>query len=834
MATKSSANSAGAARVVAVDLGPRFVRVAEVEQAGGEAHMVRRGSATLPPNCWNDFSANREGIAAAIREAMSSAGIAARAVVACIPRRLVTVRFARLPHAPAEQLRGMIEFEAQQYILFPLNEVVLDYDVQTRIGNGIAAGADDMDPVLLVAARRALISDILAIFDRLGIELQRLSVSALALSEHARSSLEPTALIALEAGSLDVSIVADGQLLFTRSSAIEISGIDPQVAVRRLSDEVARSFTAYQNEFRQKPVSTVYLCGGETASPSMDWTEQVLTEVLEKPVQRLHSRLLPAADVDSRNYAIAAGMALEAFRDRLADINLVPNERAERKVLAQKRRNQVLLGLAGAAAAAFGGFYLFNAIQDQDKRQRQQVVANREMEDAEKAAKPIQAQHDRVASLGRILEQSLDRAHPAVDVLVVLNHTLPKSAEIWLTQMSFDRSGLMTLRGEAKTSRAVTDMLLNLQSSGAFTDVRLSYLADAQDTTAPASDAPATPKTAVVPPLPGLAPPTANAAAAPAGAASTPASASQQTAPAGAPAGGRVFTPGGNFTMPNMPQGGFPGFNGRGFPGFNRGGAPGFNPGGAPGFNPGGAPGFNPGGAPTQQPAAPSAAPAGVPSGRNSSRTGSLVQVKLQQGADVQITTLAAPAPVAPQGATIIVPAQGAPPSVSIAQPQGGQVVITPDMAAAGGPNGAGRRFNRRNGFGAGFAGATGMPNGAPAGGMAPGAMNANPAVPGSPNTAGQRPGQAPGSAPAVGTVIASVAPTSTPKSAGSERKATKSADKPMLTGFVITCRLNRNAKLHLPGIESPAERHKDNRGATAPSGAASDSGSNDDTGDEE
>ena len=252
MASTSTARQAGTTHCVAIDLGAMFVRVVEVEQSAGESRIMRRGIAALPPHVWNDIATNRDGMANSIREAMASAGIAAKTVVACIPRHLVTVRFAQLPHALPAQLRGMIEFEAQQYILFPLHEVTLDYRVLTGAGAGLSSpGQDDMQTVLLVAARKSLVGEIMKVFDKTGLELTQLSVSALALAEHGRDALEPTALINLEPGGLDVAVVAEGQLLFTRASALDIQNSLPDVAGRRLAEEVARSFTAYQNEFRQ-------------------------------------------------------------------------------------------------------------------------------------------------------------------------------------------------------------------------------------------------------------------------------------------------------------------------------------------------------------------------------------------------------------------------------------------------------------------------------------------------------------------------------------------------------------------------------------------------------
>ena len=80
-----------------------MVRVVEVEWARtsdpSEGKVIKRGAASLPPNVWNDLAAHRNAVATAIREALAQAGISARNVVASMPRRLVTLRFAKLPYA---------------------------------------------------------------------------------------------------------------------------------------------------------------------------------------------------------------------------------------------------------------------------------------------------------------------------------------------------------------------------------------------------------------------------------------------------------------------------------------------------------------------------------------------------------------------------------------------------------------------------------------------------------------------------------------------------------------------------------------------------------------
>src|SRR4051794_8858239 len=88
LATRLPARRAGTpTNITAIDLGTASVRVVEVEWTGtsDSARVVRRGSAPLPSNVWNDLSGHREIVSNALRSALASAGSTAKSVVACLP-----------------------------------------------------------------------------------------------------------------------------------------------------------------------------------------------------------------------------------------------------------------------------------------------------------------------------------------------------------------------------------------------------------------------------------------------------------------------------------------------------------------------------------------------------------------------------------------------------------------------------------------------------------------------------------------------------------------------------------------------------------------------------
>ena len=479
-----------------MDLRATSVHVVEVVWSpSGDIQVTKRGKAPLPAHAWNDLKANTGAIASALRSALSTAGIAAKSATVCLPRRFATLRFARLPKASPEQMQGMVAFEAQQYILFPMEEVVLDYCTLPDDGD------EELQTVLLAAVRRPLIMDLLAILERAGLEAEHLTVSGLALAENIRNAIEPTAIVDIEGGELDIVVVANQRLLFTRAASLESANRDG--GELRVAEEIARSCAAYQNEYRHILLARILITGENETQ--LAGVESALREGFETPVERLRGR-----GYEVGGYATEIGAALQTQPDSLCSINLLPREREEHRAqTAQKRKS--LLAVAVIVVAMFASVYFFTLrMQAQDKQSLTQKRANDQMNAALEQLEKSKRAFEKTQALDADLVASLDRTHPAVDVLTALGAALPKSSETWLTQFSFERGGVLTLRGESKSETAATDLALALQRSGSFSEVQLTYLGDSQTNVPQTSSAPNVAATGILPAPKGIPAPPPN------------------------------------------------------------------------------------------------------------------------------------------------------------------------------------------------------------------------------------------------------------------------------------------------------------------------------------
>lgn len=468
MATRNIDRRPGAAgRVVAIDVGVRAVRAVEVDFSGQESRILKRGISAVPTGYWDNTLAGRDALSQAIKSAMSSGGITATQVVASLPRRFVTLKNARLPHAEPEHIRGMVQFEAQQYIPFPIEDVVLDHQV-------VSDETDEMTTVMIAAARRTLVEEFLSAFDKAGIEVTRLSVSSLALAEHGASSTLPLALIDVDAGEMDVAVVSAGRPLFTRAASLGEDGdIDPQ----RLAAEIARSLSAYQNEFRAFPLSKVLVAAAPAALAQM---EAALGSFLEVPVGRLNGHLLPPTDADALGYATAAGLAMEQNGAGISRVDLIPSSRVEKKAAARRKSNAFAGVAVLAVILAVGAYLVLQRFQAAASDQALAVKENKKLAVASVAVDNIKSKHDKLVLNYQAVSAGLGRNIATVDLLKAVSDAVPKNGGVYLTQLTFDRNGTLAIHGNAKTETAATDLVLSLQGAGQFTNVSLNYLGDAQ------------------------------------------------------------------------------------------------------------------------------------------------------------------------------------------------------------------------------------------------------------------------------------------------------------------------------------------------------------------
>src|SRR6516225_8080691 len=159
---------------LAVDFGAGSLKLAEFEinEAGG-LRLRQYGIKSLGAEGAQETT--REAtILKALQELLAEKAVKSKTVNVCAPGFHVFSKFVKLPPVDAGKVTQIIQYEAQQNVPFPLEEVVWDYQIL-----GSTAGGEL--EVLLVAIKADIVEGLFRITETAGLHLQLCDVSPAAL-----------------------------------------------------------------------------------------------------------------------------------------------------------------------------------------------------------------------------------------------------------------------------------------------------------------------------------------------------------------------------------------------------------------------------------------------------------------------------------------------------------------------------------------------------------------------------------------------------------------------------------------------------------------------------
>jgi len=255
-----------------------------------------------------------------IRRVLEQLGVRSRRVVSSVSGRSVIVRQVETPRLAANELKAHISYEADKYIPFGSDEVIIDCQPLPDRTEDKATAMQ----VLLVAVRRGFVEDHISQLRNAGMTPEIIDVDVFALA-NAYELLGPglandpesktaTALIDVGASKSNIAIIQGTRLLFTRevylagneiTDAIVRTFNEPAENVERiksapgealealidaampafedLANEIRLSFDYVEGQFEAQ-VNQVVLTGGSSQLPGI---ADILGNILGRPVHVL-------------------------------------------------------------------------------------------------------------------------------------------------------------------------------------------------------------------------------------------------------------------------------------------------------------------------------------------------------------------------------------------------------------------------------------------------------------------------------------------------------------------------------------------------------------------
>jgi len=238
--------------VIGIDIGSSSIKLVQLKEHKGGYQLVNAGIIPLPPEAIVDNTLmDSLSIVEVLKGITSSLGVKIKDVACSISGNSVIIRKISLPAIPPEELEDQISWEAEQYIPFDINDVNIDFQI---------LGPDSIDPskmnVLLVASKKDIINDYLAVFSEAGLRLSVVDVDSFAVQNAFEINYDievndVLALINVGAGITNINIIRDGITLFTRD--VQLGGnlyteeIQKQLGVSGVEAESLKML-AYENK----------------------------------------------------------------------------------------------------------------------------------------------------------------------------------------------------------------------------------------------------------------------------------------------------------------------------------------------------------------------------------------------------------------------------------------------------------------------------------------------------------------------------------------------------------------------------------------------------------
>ena len=344
--------------LVGLDIGSSAVKAIELKPAGKGYKVAAYASEPIPPDSIVDGAIiDGAAVVDAIRRAFDTRGIKTKDVAASLSGNAVIVKKIALPSMTDAELSESIQWEAEQYIPFDIQDVNLDYQILNRADVG---GKSTME-VLLVAAKKEKIADYTGVIGQAGRVAVVIDVDAFALQNayEVNYGIEAGAVVVLlniGASATNINILDGDQSVFTRDLSIggnaytealqkelnlpfeqadqlkrgvAVDGVsfdDARPVLRAVTEnailEVQKTFDFYRASAASDRISRIVVSGGAARAEGFI---DMLGERFQAPVETFDpfrkvafdaARFkLGAADV-APTAAVAVGLALRRAGDR--------------------------------------------------------------------------------------------------------------------------------------------------------------------------------------------------------------------------------------------------------------------------------------------------------------------------------------------------------------------------------------------------------------------------------------------------------------------------------------------------------------------------------------
>lgn len=288
-------------RSVGLDIGSGVLKVVVVDHSRDEPRLERAAMRPMAASAIVDGEVVDPGLVAeTIRGMFEEVEIELEDVVISVGGRDVIIKLIEMDRMSEEEARDVIRWEAQQHVPFDMENVEVDFQIVDPEGGGLQMR------VLLVAAKRELVENEMALVQEAGLTARVVDVEAFALHNALEVNYPDamkgiTGLVSIGHDTTTVNVLKDGVPVLTRDLAFGTRRLrqdlqreegltadraeellrgrrngdagSMELLVRDMAAEVARGIeratTFLETQDIGDELGCVYLCGGGVAIPGL-------------------------------------------------------------------------------------------------------------------------------------------------------------------------------------------------------------------------------------------------------------------------------------------------------------------------------------------------------------------------------------------------------------------------------------------------------------------------------------------------------------------------------------------------------------------------------------
>ncbi len=455
-------------KMLGIALGESEMLIAEVRCEGAARRCVKRSRFAFPDGVTLDKPAQ---LGAALAGFLKAGGFAARAAVIGLPGRSVLCAAKAVPPAAPEMMAGILQLQAEREFSGDAKDWVFDY----------VPRVDPSGAVLLAAASRHVIDQLMQMAEAAGVELAAITASpmALATAGTAAGSVEsPRLILDLDPHGASIALRSAGQLCLFQHLAAEMKPL-ADAAHRAawtagVAGEIRRIFVMHGVGTKlPAPTAAVAWDVAQIGADAVRGIGEKIGIKLDATPGTAEIGLADAASGDRAElttYISAAALAVVGLSDAPAVIDFAHSRLAPPPRARFGKWHVWAASIAALVLIAVGALVW-------DWQDERSAVADLESR--------IKLMGDTV----KVAHEFVDRVHaargwydtrpPALDCIRAISLAFPTDTPMWTTALVIRDNMAGSLTGKTASEKAVLELMDRLKASKRFEDVKLVYMRQA-------------------------------------------------------------------------------------------------------------------------------------------------------------------------------------------------------------------------------------------------------------------------------------------------------------------------------------------------------------------